>query len=433
MIKCLNNSVNEASFDFISNLIVLESREEIHKETIEYIMNINIYDDIEIKLDNFSIDILVTLYHELTHFLDMTTTVWGLQFLIRKTLLLNKKDARSKEVFELNASEIELHNTYTKVFDNNYSNKLLDCVTTHGIFYDEKHGALILVLFFKESKKVLETPISMLSVLETNAYCSEILTKIRCINISPSSEERIISMNILSKEVDTYLNSNEDSEYKTLFILAKNHFHFLNLEELCIFLKVLINDVLNFEMELSMVSGVIHSSFINKSIGKAITHDLNRGMSRHIIVFKFILFLYGFINSREDKEELKKELKENPKQVISTFYQDFLHLSPMYKFNFETSLELLERQKKVFDTDAILESIDFNKDIERESIDCMKNIKDYKLFDIYLGDMSIVTTPTRINVDIMEYSEHSDIIYIDKIVKAKTVKKTHVHPHDVPD
>lgn len=433
MIRCFNNSINEASFDFISNLIVLESREEVHKKQIEDIIKINIYDDSEASLDKFTIDILVTLYHELTHFLDMTTTVWGLQFIIRKTLLVNKKDDKSKEVFELSASEIELHNAYTKTFNSSYSNKLLECVTTHGIIYDEKHGALILLVFFKESQKVLETPISMLSVLETNAYCSEILTKIRCTKINPCIEEQIISMKMLSQDVDTYLNSNEDSEYKALFILAKKHFTFLNLEELCIFLKTLIQDVLNFEMELSIVSGVIHSSFINQSIGVAITHDLNRGMSRHIIVFKFILFIHGFINHHNDKKKLKEELKINPKTVISKFYKDFLNLHPMYKFNFDSSLELLKKQNLIFDTDFIIETIETNKSIVANNLDCMNNIKNYKLFDIYLGDMSIVSPPNRVDLYIDRYSEATDISYIDNVVKAKTIKKTHVHPRDVPN
>lgn len=433
MVKCFIKSINEASFDFISNLIVLESREEKHKEAIEKLLNTNIYDDIQLKLDMFEINILSTLYHEITHFLDLTTTTWGLEFIIRKTLFINKKNLQSQKVFELNAAEIELHYKYTRTYENSPSIGLLNCITTHGILYDEKYGALILLIFFTKDKKVLETPISMLSVLETNAYCSEILTKIRCIKINPDYNEQRIQLKLLNTEVNLYLNSSEDSEYKALFILAKNHFPFLNLEELCTFLKMLINNILNFEMELSMVSGIIHSSFINKSIGKAITHDLNRGMSRHIVIFKFILFIFSFINENEDSEDLKTELKNKPQAVIDKFYKEFLRLTPLYGINFDNSKKILEKQIKIFDTSAILESIDVNKNLVISNLDCINNISNFKLFDIYLGDATIIQVPNRLNTNIDLYSSNSDILYINKIIKADKIKKFHVHPYDVPD
>ena len=432
MIICLNNSINEASFDFMSNLIILDNREEKHKEAIEDILKINLYDATNLNLTTFEINILSTVYHEITHFLDITTTAWGLEFIIRKTNMILKKSSQTKEVFELNAAELEMHNSYTNILSTDSSIKLLECHTEHGLIYDDRFGSLIQVLFFSNKNDiVLETPISMLSVLETNAFCSETLTKIRCIEINPNHEEHIIELMTLNNQVNDYLNTNEDSEYKTLFILTKRHFKFLELKELCIFLKLIIQDVLNMGMlQLSTVSMVLGQTFIDKHIGNSIVHDINRGMSRHIIVFKFILILYSYINEHQNKDLLERNLKNNPRQVLKDFYTELNIDFGIGDYPME--VKLLKESDVIFDTNYILESIETNKRLVQGTLDCFNNISSFKLFDIFLGDLSIVHVPNRLNINIDSYSSHKDIPYVDKIVKAATVKKQHTHPLDVP-
>ncbi|NVD70785.1 hypothetical protein HUX88_09445 [Duganella sp. BJB1802] len=109
--------------------------------------------------------------HEITHFLDQTTTCWGIEFMIRKCRLLNaiekgEDTSQAMEVFWLNASEMQMHHDLVK---SHVPVALVSCDTiTHRLLHDERHGAIILVSFFKQRRLVHDVPISMLSLLESN-------------------------------------------------------------------------------------------------------------------------------------------------------------------------------------------------------------------------------------------------------------------------
>ena len=171
-----------------SNIIILEKYDGKYKDYIETVLKINLFDDIALAYDKLTVDILTIVYHEITHFLDMTTTCWGLEYNLRKTNHVSKKMKNSENTFKLNVAEIEIHHEYLKIIGNNIN--LLNCTTEHGLLYDDKFGSLVLIQFFLEYRKVvLEAPISMLSIIEANAYSVETLMKIRCIEIHPNKDE----------------------------------------------------------------------------------------------------------------------------------------------------------------------------------------------------------------------------------------------------
>lgn len=79
------------------------------------------------------------------------------------------------------------------------------------------------------------------------------------------------------------------------------------------------------------------------------------------------------------------------------------------------SLRFFDEIENSFDTSFILESSKFNR-TEIDSIYKMKSIRDYKLLDIFLNDMSILTVPNRISLDIVDYSDLTKISDIDRNV-----------------
>ncbi len=435
MTKYLTTNSLDGSFDFISNIIVLEKYDERYKLAIEEAVNINLFDEITLKYDQLRVDILSIIYHEITHFLDMTTTSWGLEYNIRKTNHILNKNSNADEVFKLNVAEIEMHHQFINIINKDIN--LLDCTTEHGLLYDKQFGSLVLVIFFLEYKKIeVEAPISMLSIIEANAYAVENLIKIRSIEIHPDINEQKILMIELEKDMEKFLNNTDFIEYNMIIILCKKHFDYLILKELFQFIHVLIRYVLDMGMyDLGYTSKLLSESFINKEIGNAIAHDINRGMSRHIIVFKFILIMHGYITNHTDKLFLMQLQKEKPLDFIETFCKSYNIpiTTPNNKHikDYFINIGFLNKKSKIFDTDIILKTSKKNRNSSNPILD-LRNLSEYLLLDIFLNDSTIIKMPNRLDIDINEYTD-KEVINLDYIeFDSDKIIKFHVRPNDVP-
>lgn len=78
--------------------------------------------------------------HEYTHYLDLTTTVWGAEFLLRRNAALSKILTQGKSaasVVMLNITEIMMHETFNRVF---HQVKLDNLVIQNRLHYcDSRH------------------------------------------------------------------------------------------------------------------------------------------------------------------------------------------------------------------------------------------------------------------------------------------------------
>lgn len=432
------NNIN-GRFYFSSNLIEINNYDESFKQKIERILALDI-DDKDIFLTDEEIEILSIIYHEITHFLDLTTTTWGIEYFIRKINFLNKKDLQSLEVFKLNVAEIEMHNHLIEILKPNTDVKLLECLFEHTLLYDKDYGALIMVVFSFSNERIYSVPFSMLSLLESSAYSSEILIKIHNIEKIEDEVERTISLKILENEFNKVLNDITFSEYNLVLLLAKRHFPNLNIKELLTFVKVLIRLVLNLGgMHMSWIATFLKRTFIEKHIGNAIINDIQRGMSRHIIVFKFVLLMYGYLEHEStDKEKLVDVLKQSPIIFINSFMvwytgknQDFLEYSELNEF--DIGMKSLKKKEKAFDTDILLSSSILNKQIIESETHNLANISNLKLLDIFLSDGTVISMPNRLDIDINDYftNNQDKFLMIENTFKRTDMYKFHIHPNDV--
>ena len=326
--RFLTTANTQGSLDFISNLIELNNYSIEAKDDIESIINQNI-ETLQLE-SQFKENILSLIYHEITHFLDLTTTIWGLEYNTRKLLFIKNQiisnvNTYALDVFKLNVSEIEIHKDLIIKYNDKQTIDLYKYELRHQLIYNERYGALAIIDFIDKEEVILSVPFSMLSLLEANAISTEYLIKFNCIK-NEKREIRNISLKTLEIDFLNMLNNDDLLEYNLILILLKKHFTFLSLKELLIFTKVLVKYVLNLSlMEISMISTLIKHTNINKHIGNAIVKDMQRGMSRHIVLFKFIFMIYEYMKPNQQyKFNKEHDLKYNPKLFLKNFIDEFI-------------------------------------------------------------------------------------------------------------
>lgn len=425
----------DGSFDFYSGLIEIEKYDVRFKDDIEMILRA----PPESLGEAWHSEVLSLFVHEYTHYLDLTCTTWGLEFLLRKNNVIkslsNKNDLKKySPVFMLNLAEIELHSKLLNVHRRDI--KLTDCKTKHEALYNETYGPIIVVYFFTDSdEKVLSTPLSMLSVLESNAYASEILCKIRYLESTNNTDGLIF----LKNEVNDYINSPELSEYSLLLILCLKHFEYLSLKECLNFYQSLVWRILSMNgLNLSIISAFLKYTFLNQYVGNAICKDLQRGMSRQVVIFKLILMLHQFVNESEKKSELIDLLKNDPKMILKVFFEsnsisvvDSLDVGEWTEFT--VHLDTAEACSSLQEKEFISDSSRHNHQKFQHSSWAKLSLADFLLPDALLSDGTVVSAPSRINLDVVNYFDsHLHIMNrIERIYMETDVSKFHIHPDDV--
>lgn len=444
MTRILTTADIRGHLDFITSLIELSEYSEKESGIIEKILN----EDIQSMTfgSQFEENIISLIYHEITHFLDMTTTLWGLEYNARKILFIKNQILTTQrmdalDVFKLNVSEIEIHKDLIKQYVTNRKINLYACELKHHLIYHKDYGSLVMVDFFENASLALSVPFSMLSVLEANAISTEYLIRIKCA-LNQNKPQRTISLKLIEEDFNLLLNNDGLSEYNLILILLKKHFPFLKLNELLIFAKILIRYVLNISsMEISLISVLIKHTIVNQFIGNAIIKDMQRGMSRHLVLFKFIFMIYEYMKPNNAfKLNKQHDLKYNPRVFLKNFINEYIG---HYLKTFEVAitregeeqvyLDTLEESKHILDSSIILESCRTNRDLLKHKLESECNVKDLKLLNIFLNDLTALKLPNSINIDIEKYFDDnlSLINTIEKSFRESNMVKFHIHPNDV--
>lgn len=257
------------------------------------------------------IDFKSLIIHEQTHFLDLTSSIWGLEFNIRKNnCILSKKNSEEQEnaldVFSINYAEIlKMHRSF-----NENKNSLFDYRKVinykHFYHYDKCVGvSLEIQLNYKNSS--ISVPVSMLSVLESHAFSNEYLSKY-------ADASQIENRNIrrkITKQIDEnyieFMNNPIYHEYNILLKLINIHYSKLGLNvvqnlKLCSAIMGLCIDMGG--MMMSSISNNIYKA-IESHYKYSIKADWMRGSSRHILAMKIILLMYDYVKSLKISEKEK--------------------------------------------------------------------------------------------------------------------------------
>ena len=335
----------------------------------------------------------------------------------------------------LNSSEIQMHEDLLVIYQ---EKPLLQCSLNHCVNYSQKYGSIIEVSFLHDNIPIASVPLSMLSVLEANAYASEILCKIR-FSEANSNECIEASLKILEDEVNSYLNDSRYSEYSLLIILCRIHFQYLSLKETLIFFQSLVWRVLNMNaLNLSSISAFLKYTFKNEYYGKAICKDLQRGMSRQVVVFKLILLIHQFVNESLEKDSLISLIKESPDEIIDHLF-DHHKIKIYHEFDFgelsqfHFTMSRIPDASNMFDKYILTESSEANHKLLQNKKWSDINLHELRLLDSMLSDGTIVSFPNSVSLDVMRYFDDNVKCFgnIETVLKNTDVSKFHIHPDDV--
>lgn len=344
----LHTPVQHGYMDFLSGIIALRNREERDIEFIENALkktqNINSSDAYIRSL----------VAHEVTHLMDLYTTIWGIEYTYRKNKMYFYKNTdnfkESLKVFMLNTSELESHSDLLGTSKVNSISEVTHI--THNLIYDQSHGSVIIINYMKEGSLVFKAPLSMLSLLEANATASEYISRINDARTknNPEVELKLIEEDFFSLIFDPKL-----SEYSLLLYVIYIHFKSeLKLEEMLRFASVLCRVSLDASSAFCAEFGArIKDTFQNRIIGYDVCMDLSRNMSRQVIFFKSVLFIYGWINnlSFKEKDAFFENLRDKPKEAIYKFFKEIglSRYDKLIDFEFEIALNSLKKYQHIPD------------------------------------------------------------------------------------
>lgn len=256
------------------------------------------------------------LVHEVTHFIDATTSLWGLEYNGRKTIaaqyLQGKLEFEAQfeqimPVFMLNTTEIDAHKVFIK--HRQSATSLSACSLRHRIVIDKNYGPLVLVSYWQNGEEILEVPVSMLAVLEAHAFANETLSRLIDAKEIADAAYRNTVLKQIGNAYAAALANIGTVEYTLFHRQLDDHaqsFPSLTLEHRLRILCAIVTMALNADvMQMSVFAQSLEDEFAQSDAGTSAALDMMRGASRAIFAFKSIqLFHDAFARLAPQEQNL---------------------------------------------------------------------------------------------------------------------------------
>lgn len=430
---------HEAYFDFCSNVIQLKVYDSAYRDAFQRAIS---WEPGDLPLVHREADFRALLKHEVTHFLDLTTTSWGRQYCFRKLRfidLLRQGDpatATARQVFAVESGEIELHASLVR------PGKVppADCATIQNqLVYTEEYGVCLLLHYVRGTNVEHSVPVSTLSLLEANATAGEFLSLLQCADAHRDVVERRLTVADIQRRFDNLLNDPARLEYAALLHVTRVHFSDLGLRELLALVSALARFALDLpDMEMSMLANPIERSFMNKELGYLLAMELRRGSHRQLIYFKSVLCLYGWLQSvgSSDRESCRELIRSSPEAAVRRMWNEAFGMelsnaptefdNPV-AVHFET---LMDERKSLADGRILAESRAHNAGRLRSSSAGLLSFRDLRLMDGLFADGEPLRFPNRMEIDAVRYvDDHMDVLtQLDAEYRSMSHARIHIPP-----
>lgn len=389
-------------------------------------------------VDFKSIEAYKLLVHEYTHYLDLTTTVWGAEYLNRRNSALDRVLSDGPEAISvamLNTAEILIHKELVKVHK---PVKFIEVKTKYELVYSERHGVVVIIYVYVGDELVAQTPLSMLSLLEANAVAHEMMAEVKWVSIVLGGLDTYQEQRINSR-FDEVIKDPERLEYNILHVLIRIHFPGLNFISRLKLAVAIFDFSLNASsIAMSAIANVIIRMFNESDRADAICNDLCRGMSRHLIAFKTILLLYRYVeDSGLDLNSVAGMVDVDPLKLIVSVFAYFDLDLPGYgefsisDFEYCTYIGFLRAKRSRFEFVGHIGSMLRNRRVRKLTPFVVDNIRRLKLPDVILDDLTTFRMPGGLRYDVYAHCDrnYEECLGIRKLIKDKDLmKKFHMKP-----
>lgn len=217
------------SFDFLTYTISLDS---LNLNDIKILLDVKNISQSEINYKYRKVFCLAV--HEYTHFVDASSTIWGINhlYLMNEAYLSSDSYKRDPEQF-YKAKEFHTHIRkikYPKYY--NFIGKVENpfpwgANPTMGLLFgaDGKltdEGIVFMRFYTISGEEIARTPISAVSILEASAMANEIFSKVSFVNMLNAKEDLILANKDLHDEVMSFLYHKELTEYSACVHILAN-------------------------------------------------------------------------------------------------------------------------------------------------------------------------------------------------------------------
>lgn len=431
---------HEAYFDFCSNVIQLKVYDSSYGDEFQRAIS---WEPGDPPLSHREADFRALLKHEVTHFLDVSTTAWGRQYSYRKLRFIGflrdrdpaVEDAR--KVFAIESGEIELHSSLVRAG----CVPPTECETIQNqLIYTEEYGTCLLLHYLKGSRIEHSVPVSVLSLLEANATASEFLSLLQCANAQEDVVERRISLEDIKRRFDNLLNDRARLEYAALLHVARVHFSNLELHELLGLVSATARFALDLsDLEMSMLANDIEGSFLNRQLGHAIAMELRRGSHRQLIYFKTVLFLHGWLQTIAPSKRgaCLQMVRRSPGAAIRRMWDEGFgrklgedHAEEIAEFCASELEKMMSEHPILADGRILSESRLHNASQLKSSPAGLLSFRRLRLLDGLFKDGEPLRFPNRIEIDLVAYYEdHMEVLaQFDSEYRSMSHARIHLPP-----
>jgi hypothetical protein len=431
---------HEAYFDFCSNVIQLKVYDSRYRDEFQRAIS---WEPSDPPLSHREADFRALLKHEVTHFLDVSTTAWGRQYSYRKLRfihLLRERDPAVEEartVFAIESGEIELHSSLVRA---GYVPPTECEAIQNQLIYTEEYGTCLLLHYLKGGRIEHSVPVSVLSLLEANATASEFLSLLQCANTQDDVVERRLSFADIQRRFDNLLNDRARLEYAALLHVTRVHFSDLELDELLGLVSATARFALDLsDLEMSMLANDIEGSFLNRELGPAMAMELRRGSHRQLIYFKTVLFLYGWLQALGPSERgvCLEMVRRSPGSAILRMWDEGFGR----KFGEDYAEEIAElhaahMEKQMSERPVLADGRIFsesrlhNASQLKTSPAGLLSFRELRLLDGLFTDGEPLRFPNRIEIDsVAYYEDHMEVLaQFDSEYRSMSHARIHLPP-----
>ena len=267
------------------------------------------------------IEFYKTFIHESQHFLDSTSTLWGIEYSIRLFNCLNNENhPKYVDVFALNDSEIEQHTDLNRETESDhFSYREMRSILS----YDEDHGVHIQFKYYDndgfEFSLVHTTPLSMLAVLEGHAFSQEQLISLELYDSRMDS----VSLHLVESKYKDTLKKINSTEYTCVLAFVEHIFPKLEFKNKLKIVTYASELVLNIPVFMpSVQESYIDVLFQNSDpeLISSLKMELARGMNRSSLLCIILLLLQWSFEKEPIDEQGSFE-----KQLENRLFSVFLH------------------------------------------------------------------------------------------------------------
>lgn len=355
-----------------------------------------------------------TYLHEFVHYLDSTTSQWGLEYCGRLYKFYEAGEDTQFDVLSINSSEVLFHHKG----DLGSTHQGFDKVTV-DLDYDSEQGIHSIVHYESAGEHLYSIPLSMLSILEGHAFAQEKLYTWKAY----SHQNDVVSMCLLESEVQQLIKDPTSSEYTCLLSMVYQELPDLTFPQKLEIIIAVCSCALNLStMRMCKVPHkIINSCFPNQEEDHlaALAMDFSRGMNRASYAFMLLVLLDS--HNRTVGLNCDRPIYNQIDEILNEYIPD-----PLGSFDMQAEMNMKIDILRELNADLVVHTATQHQGLSRYEFD----LQTLMLPDVMLSSLEYAPAANPLDYSIPDHEERYALAQsaLKKKRKGLEYNKQHLKP-----